>query len=145
MEWVIPLRLLRLLEHLAVLTNKSRVKKTRIAGVKLGDAKRVIRSDFKLLRVGNNVFCDPEEFDDPKVSDSLKVISSECVDFDDSKEFDDPKVFDDPKGISIGSMDVDNPKVYGVIPIFDGLVLQKKERLFWDLYGFYIFTHHKQV
>ena len=39
------------------------------------------------------------------------------------KEFDDPQVFDDPKGISIGSMDVDNPKVYGDIPIFDGLVL----------------------
>ena len=59
----------------------------------------------------NNVFGDPEEFDDPQVSDCLKVISRECVDFDDSKEFDDPKVFDDPKGISIESVDFDNPKV----------------------------------
>ena len=48
-----------------------------------------------------------------QVSDSLKVISSECVDFDDPKEFDDFQIFDDPKGISIGSMDFDNPKVYG--------------------------------
>ena len=39
------------------------------------------------------------------------------------KEFDDPQVFDDPKGISIGSMDFDNPKVYGYTSIFDGLVL----------------------
>ena len=27
------------------------------------------------------------------------------------KEFDDPQVFDDPNGISIESMDFDNPKV----------------------------------
>ena len=39
------------------------------------------------------------------------------------KEFDDPQVFDEPKGISIGSMDFDNPKVYGDTAIFDGLVL----------------------
>ena len=45
------------------------------------------------------------------------------MDFNDPKEFDDFQIFDDPKGISIGSMDVDNPKVYGDIPIFDGLVL----------------------
>ena len=31
---------------------------------------------------------------------------------DDPNEFDDPQVFKDPKGISIGSMDYDNPKVY---------------------------------
>ena len=42
----------------------------------------------------------------------MKVISNEFVDFDDPKEFNDPQVFDDPKGISIGSMDFDNPKVY---------------------------------
>ena len=34
------------------------------------------------------------------------------MDFDDQKEFDDPQVFD-PKRISIGSMDFDNPRVYG--------------------------------
>ena len=38
------------------------------------------------------------------------------------KEFDDPQVFDDPKGISIVSMDFDNPKVYGDTSIFDDLV-----------------------
>ena len=31
---------------------------------------------------------------------------------DDPNEFDNPQVFEDPKGISIGSMDYDNPKVY---------------------------------
>ena len=31
-------------------------------------------------------------------------------------------MFDDPKGISNGSMDFDNPKVYGEASIFDGLV-----------------------
>ena len=30
--------------------------------------------------------------------------------------------FDDPKGISIGNMDLNNPKVYGDTSIFDGLV-----------------------
>ena len=29
-----------------------------------------------------------------------------------NKKIDDPQVLDDPKGISIGSMDVDNPNVY---------------------------------
>ena len=33
-----------------------------------------------------------------------------------------PQVIDDPKGTSIGSMDFDNPKVYGDITILDGLV-----------------------
>ena len=42
------------------------------------------------------------------------------------KEFDDPQVFDDPKGISIGSMNFDNPKVYGDTSIFNGLVSWKK-------------------
>ena len=37
-------------------------------------------------------------------------------------EFDDPQVFDDPKGISIESMDFDNPNVYGDTSILDGLV-----------------------
>ena len=36
-------------------------------------------------------------------------------------EFDDPQAFDDPKGISVKSMDFDNPKVYGDTSIFDGL------------------------
>ena len=44
------------------------------------------------------------------------VISNESMDLGNSeqrtKEFDDPQVFDNPKGISIGSMDYDNPKVY---------------------------------
>ena len=40
-----------------------------------------------------------------------------------TKEFDDPQVFDNPKGISIGSMDFDNPKVFGDTSIFDSLVL----------------------
>ena len=41
-------------------------------------------------------------------------------------EFDDPQVFDDPKGISIESMDFDNPRVYGDTSIIDGLVLFHK-------------------
>ena len=49
----------------------------------------------------------------PQVSDGLKIISNESIDLNDPKEFDDPQVFDDPKGFSIGSMDLDNPKVYG--------------------------------
>ena len=39
------------------------------------------------------------------------------------KEFDDAQVFDDPKGISIGSRDFDNPKVYNDTSIFDDLVI----------------------
>ena len=35
---------------------------------------------------------------------------------------DDPEEFDYPKVISIGSMNFDNPKVYGDTSIFDGLV-----------------------
>ena len=42
--------------------------------------------------------------------------------FNDPKELDDHQVFDDPKGISIGSMNFDNPKVYGDTSISDGLV-----------------------
>ena len=94
----------------------------------------------KLLRVGNNVFGDPKEFDDPQVSDSLKVISSECVDFDDSKEFDDPKAFDDPKGISIGSMDFDNPKVYDESPSSVVLFCKKKRDYFGTSMDF-TFSH----
>ena len=44
------------------------------------------------------------------------------MDFNDTKKFDDPQLFDDPKGISIGSIEFDNPKVYGDTSIFDGLV-----------------------
>ena len=43
------------------------------------------------------------------------------MDLSNPKEFDDPQVFDNPKGISIGSMDFDNPKVNGNTSIFDGL------------------------
>ena len=53
---------------------------------------------------------DPKEFDDPEVSDGLKVISNESMEFN------------DPKGISIESMNFDNPKVYGDTSIYDGLV-----------------------
>ena len=53
-----------------------------------------------------------------QVSDSLKVISNECVDLDD------PKVFDDSKGLSIGILDFDNPKVYSNTSIFYGLLYQ---------------------
>ena len=44
------------------------------------------------------------------------------MDFNDPKKFDDPQVFIDPKAISIGSIDLDNPKVFGDTFIFDGLV-----------------------
>ena len=57
----------------------------------------------------------PKEFDDPQVSDGLiKVISNESMDYN------------DPKGISIGSMDIDNPKVYGDTSISDGLVFSSQ-------------------
>ena len=52
----------------------------------------------------------------------MNVISNQFVDFDDPKEFNDSQVFDDPKGISIGSMDFGNSKVYGDTSISDGLV-----------------------
>ena len=42
-------------------------------------------------------------------------------------QFDDPQVFDDPNRISIGSMDFDNPKVYGDTSITDGLVYRVLE------------------
>ena len=38
-------------------------------------------------------------------------------------EFDGSKVFLEPKGISIRSVNFDNPKVYSDTPTFDGLVL----------------------
>ena len=57
------------------------------------------------------------------------VISNESMGLRNSeqrtKEFDDPQVFDNPKGISIGSMDFNNPKVFGDTSIFDSLVLDK--------------------
>ena len=40
-----------------------------------------------------------------------------------TKEFDDPQVFDNQKGISIGSMDFDNPKVFGDTSITALMVL----------------------
>ena len=46
----------------------------------------------------------------------------ESTDINHPKEFDDPQVFDDSKETSIGSMDFDNPKVYGVSSMFDVLV-----------------------
>ena len=61
------------------------------------------------------VFDDPKEYDDPQVSDSLKVISNGSIDFNDPKEFHDLQVFDDPEGISIGSMDFDKQIVYGTV------------------------------
>ena len=60
-------------------------------------------SDPIVFSDGNIVFDDAKEFDDPQVSDGLiKVISNEIMDYN------------DPKGISIGSMDIDNPKVYAL-------------------------------
>ena len=44
------------------------------------------------------------------------------MDFYDPKDFDDPQAFNDLKGISISSLDFDNPKVCGGAAIFDGLV-----------------------
>ena len=74
-----------------------------------------IWSDPKVFSNGNIVFDDPKEFDDPQVSDSLKVISNGGMDFND-------KINDKTKGISIESMDFDNPNVFGDTSIFDGLV-----------------------
>ena len=53
---------------------------------------------------------------------NLKVIPNESMYFHDPKEFNDPQVFNDSKGISIGSMNFVNPKIYGDTSIFDGLV-----------------------
>ena len=72
---------------------------------------------------------------------NLMIISNESMDFNDPKELDDPQLFDDPNYSmipafhwsptiwwspairwSIGSMDFDNPNVYGDISITDGLV-----------------------
>ena len=52
----------------------------------------------------------------------LRSTCKGVCDFDDPKEFDDPQFFDDPKWISIGSMDFDNPQVYGDASIVDGHV-----------------------
>ena len=41
---------------------------------------------------GNIVFDDPKEFDDPQVTDGLKVISKKSMAFNDPKVFDDPQV-----------------------------------------------------
>ena len=51
------------------------------------------------------------------------MISNESMDFNDTKEFYDPRYSMIQKGISIGSTDFDNPKVYSDTSIFDGLVL----------------------
>ena len=51
------------------------------------------------------------------------------MDFNDTKKFDDPQLFDDPKGISIGSIEFDNPKVYGDTSIFDRVILIQKSFL----------------
>ena len=91
-----------------------------------------------------NVFDDPKEFDDPWVSDVLTVISNEGM------VFNDPKEFDDPKGVSVRSMDFDNPQAYGwylhlgqvfIIIKYDGClediafmdfgILQLIEKIFW--------------
>ena len=72
---------------------------------------------------------------------NLMIISNESMDFNDPKEFDDPRLPDDPSYSiipaihwspalrwspaiwwSIGSIDFDNPTVYGDTSITDGLV-----------------------
>ena len=47
-----------------------------------------------------------------RVSDGLKVHSTESKDLNDPKELDDLQKFDDQKGISIVSKDFENPKFY---------------------------------
>ena len=47
-------------------------------------------SDTIVFSDGNIVFDDAKEFDDPQVSDGLRVISNDCMDFNDPKKFDDP-------------------------------------------------------
>ena len=67
---------------------------------------------------------------------NLMIISNESMNSNGPKESDDPQLFDDPSYSmipaiqwspaipwSIGSMDFDNPKVYGDTSITDGLVL----------------------
>ena len=46
----------------------------------------------------------------------VETAKNKSIDFKLPKEFDDAQVFDDPKGISIGSRDFDNPKVYSAHP-----------------------------
>ena len=48
------------------------------------------------------------------------------MDFENPKESDDPQVFEYSKGISIGSIDFENPKFYGNTCIFEGLVLKRQ-------------------
>ena len=55
-----------------------------------------------------------------------KVFPNRSRFFDDQRDFDDSQVFDDPKGISIGSIDFENPKFYGNTCIFEGLVLKRQ-------------------
>ena len=70
---------------------------------------------------------------------NLMIISNETMDFNDPKELDDPNYLMLPAirwspaiwwspaiQWSIGSMDFDNPKVYGDTSIADGLVLLKR-------------------
>ena len=57
-----------------------------------------------------------------RVSDGLKVHSTESKDLNDPKEFDDPQKFDNQNGISIVSKDLENSKFYDDTSIFDGLV-----------------------
>ena len=71
----------------------------------------------------------------------LKVISNHSMDFDDPKEFDDPQVFDDPKGISIGSMDFDNPNSAVIPPssmVLFGLFMQCEQARYYVLNWTYL-------
>ena len=71
-------------------------------------------------------------FDNPQVCEGLKVCRNKNMEFNDPKYFDDPQASNDPKGNSIGSMDFDNPKVYGYTSITDGLVCSSKPLLSGD-------------
>ena len=70
---------------------------------------------------------------------NLMIISNESMDLNGPKEFDDPQLFNDPSYSMIpaiqwspairwliGSMDFDNPKVYGDTSFTDGLVFKLK-------------------
>ena len=68
------------------------------------------------------------------------IISNESMDLNDPKEFDDPQVFDDPKGISIGSMNFDNPKSMVIPP--SSLVLFAIENIeIFGQFGLCDYTH----
>ena len=63
----------------------------------------------------------------------MEILSSnDSKNFNNPKEFDDPQVIDVPKGISIGSMDFDNPKVYTV----DSTVIPPSSMFFMSVYFF---------